>query len=148
MLQMPQEIPRLMVVHIHQIFGKGSLLNEAFWGRNTTNNKKLSNLGAESPIQSIEKFPLLCITQKTIQKVARKGDTKVIMKMTLVISNNENYIIINVVFVGELCSPCVQSDNLCSETCFEGTSLAGGGRCKCYQPLESQLCVLITRLSL
>ena len=38
--------------------------------------------------------------------------------MTLVISNNENYIIINVVFVGELCSPCVQLDNLCSETCF------------------------------
>lgn len=66
----------------------------------------------------------------------------------MVISNNENYIIINVVFVGELCSPCVQLDILCSETCFEGTSLAGGRRRKCYQPLESQLCVLITRLSL
>ena len=43
MLQMPQEMLRLMMVHIHQILGKGSLLNEAFWGetQQTTKNSPI-----------------------------------------------------------------------------------------------------------
>lgn len=67
---MAQEIIMLMMVHIHQILGKDSLLNE-FSEKHNNKKTPTRHLSLPTVYRGVSSS---IYHQKTIQKVARKGD--------------------------------------------------------------------------